>query len=133
VLAQYQAYAGHTLARPVGQRTEARAIAAAFGSCVALGLAIAGAALAGVGWFFDLGQLLNGLILGVPAMILGPVGYFVGRSAIRHIDESQGRHGGRSLATTSWIIGAIAMAIGAIVTLIWFTLVLLAAVGPPPA
>lgn len=133
MLAQYQAYAGRPVARPVGQRTEGRAIAAAFGSCVALGLGLAGLGLPAVGWFFDLAQLLNGLVLGVPSMILGPIGYFVGRSAIRHIDESQGKLGGRGLATTSWILGAIAMAIGAILTLIWLTLVLLAASGPPPA
>ena len=119
--------------RPVGQRTEARAIAAMFGSGVALGLAVAGLALAAAGWYFDIASLLGGLLLGLPAMILGPVGYFVGRSAIQHVALSEGRLGGTGLARTSTVLGAVAMAIGAVLTVVWLTLLLIAAAGPPPA
>jgi hypothetical protein len=108
-------------------------VAAMFGSAVALGLAVVGALLAALGWFFDLPALLNGLDLGVPAMILGPVGYFVGRSAVGHIDASEGRYGGLGLARSACVIGAVAMAIGAVLTLVWLTFALLAAMGPPPA
>ena len=132
MVARYEAY-GRREMRPVGQRTEARAIAATFGSGVALGLAVAGLALAAVGWYFDVASLLAGLLLGVPAMILGPVGYFVGRSAIHHVAASEGRLGGATLARTSTVLGAVAMAIGAVLTVVWLTLLLLAAAGPPPA
>ena len=79
----------------------------------------------------SLGAVL-GLILGIPGLVLGPIAYFLGRAAIGRIDESKGSVGGRGVATTGWIVGAIATALGAIVTLTWFVIWLLAMSGPPP-
>ncbi|HKX10426.1 MAG TPA: hypothetical protein VJN67_19660, partial [Stellaceae bacterium] len=36
--------------------------------------------------------------LGLPAMILGPIAYFLGRSSLKRIDGSNGQLGGRSTA-----------------------------------
>ena len=68
--------------------------------------------------------IVLGLPLGLPGMILGTIAYFFGKSAVTRIDCSQGALGGRGLATTSWVLGAIAMGIGAVVTLAWLVLVL---------
>jgi hypothetical protein len=59
-------------------------------------------------------------------MVLGTLAYFLGKSAVSRIDSSQGAVGGRGLALWSWVLGAIAMGIGAVVTLIWFVVVLIA-------
>lgn len=69
--------------------------------------------------------LLLGLPLGLPGMALGPLAYFLGKSAVGRIDESKGELGGRSTAVAGWVIGAIATAVGAAVTLIWFILLLI--------
>jgi len=79
-----------------------------------------------------LGELLNFLALGLPAMILGPVAYFLGRSAVSRIAASPQTLGGRSTAVAGWVMGAAGTAAGAIVFLIWLVLVLLANFGPPP-
>jgi hypothetical protein len=84
--------------------TEGRAIAA-------LASAIAGIVL--------------GMPLGVPGMVLGTLAYFLGKSAVNRIEASQGALGGRGLAVSSWVLGAVAMGIGAIVTLVWLVVVLL--------
>jgi hypothetical protein len=65
-----------------------------------------------------------GLPFGIPGMVLGTVAYFLGRSAVRRIDSSQGARGGRSLAVSGWVLGAVAMAIGSAVTLIWIVVLL---------
>ena len=70
--------------------------------------------------------IVLGLPLGLPGMVLGTLAYFLGRSAVNRIDSSQGALGGRGLAVTSWVLGAIAMGIGAVVTLAWLVVVLIA-------
>lgn len=70
--------------------------------------------------------------LGLPALVLGPIAYFLGRSAINRIAESKGGLGGRGTAVTGWVVGVAATAVGAAVTLIWIILLLLANFGPPP-
>jgi hypothetical protein len=65
-----------------------------------------------------------GLPFGIPGMVLGTVAYFLGRSAVSRIDSSQGARGGRSLAVSGWVLGAVAMAIGSAVTLIWIVVLL---------
>jgi hypothetical protein len=77
--------------------------------------------------------LLLGLPLGIPGMALGPLAYFLGKSAIGRIDESKGELGGRSTAVAGWVIGAIATAIGAAVTLVWLVFLLVAISGTPAA
>ena len=71
---------------------------------------------------------ISGLLLvplGVPGLTLGPVAYFLGRSAISRIEASRGTVGGRSTAVAGWVMGLIATAVGAAVTLVWFILLLL--------
>ncbi len=76
--------------------------------------------------------ILLGIPLGLPGLILGPLAYFLGRSAVARVDESQGRLGGRGTAVASWVMGAVATAIGAAVTLVYFVVFLVAISGPPP-
>lgn len=77
------------------------------------------------------GDLLNGLLLGVVGMICGPIAYFLGKSAISRIAESPTVLGGRSTAVAGWVIGAVATAFGALGTLVWIVLFLVANFGPP--
>lgn len=86
------------------------------------GKAIASLACGIAGILFVLG--------GIPALILGPIAYFMGRSAQRRIEESRGVLGGHGAAQAGWITGVIATAMGAAVTLAWFVLVLLQVSGP---
>jgi hypothetical protein len=83
---------------------------------VALVLAIAG--------------LVLGLPLGLPGLIFGPIAYFIGKSSNRRIDASAGALGGRSLAMSAWVLGIAATAVGAIITLIWLVLFLVAISTP---
>jgi hypothetical protein len=76
--------------------------------------------------------LVLGLPLGLPGLVLGPIAYFLGRAAVGRIDASKGSVGGRGAATAGWIIGVIATAVGAIVSVTWFVIWLLAISGPPP-
>ena len=69
---------------------------------------------------------------GVPALILGPIAYFLGKSSVRRIDESKGMLRGRTTAVAGWAIGVVATAVGAIVSLVWLTILLLALFGSPP-
>ena len=85
--------------------TDARAIAALL------------AAIAGI---------VLGLPLGIPGMVLGTLAYVLGKSAVNRIDSSQGARGGRSIAVLGWVLGAVAMAIGSVVTLVWLVVVLIA-------
>jgi hypothetical protein len=55
---------------------------------------------------------------GVPAIILGMVGFFLGRSAVKRIRASGGAKGGHGVATAGWIIGLVAAAIGLLFGLI---------------
>jgi hypothetical protein len=74
--------------------------------------------------------LLLGLPLGIPGLILGPVAYFLGRAAVVRIDSSNGNLSGRGAAVAGWVIGVVATAIGAAVTLVWLVVVLVAVSGP---
>jgi len=74
--------------------------------------------------------ILLGLPMGIPGMVLGTLAYFLGRSAVSRIDESQGALGGRSVAVSGWVLGAVAMAIGSAVTLVWIVVVLVATSQP---
>ena len=69
--------------------------------------------------------IVLGLPLGLPGMVLGTLAYFLGKSAVSRIDSSQGALGGRGLAVSAWVLGAIAMGIGAVVTVAWLVEVLI--------
>jgi hypothetical protein len=71
-----------------------------------------------------LGVLL-GLAFGLPGLALGPLGYFMGRSAVARIEGEPGTAGGRGLAVTGWVLGIVATAIGAVVSLAWLVLILM--------
>jgi hypothetical protein len=68
--------------------------------------------------------ILLGLPFGLPGLALGPLGYFLGRSAVARIDSAPGTARGRSIAVTGWVLGIVATAIGAIVSLIWLVVLL---------
>jgi hypothetical protein len=55
---------------------------------------------------------------GVPGIILGMVGFFLGRSSLKRIRASGGSKAGHGIAMAGWIIGLIAAAIGLLVILI---------------
>jgi len=76
------------------------------------------------------GLLLS--FLGLPGLILGPIAYFLGRSSINRIQESKGELGGRSTAMAGWVMGVVATASGAIVSLVWLTVGLIFKFGLPP-
>jgi hypothetical protein len=64
--------------------------------------------------------LLNAFGIGIPALVLGPLGYFLARSV-------QARMGATA------VIGIAATVIGAASTLLWIVIMLLGYFGPPPA
>ena len=70
--------------------------------------------------------IVLGLPFGIPGMALGTLAYFLGKSAVDNIDTSKGRLGGRGMAVAGWVLGAVAMAIGSAVTLVWLVVVLVA-------
>ncbi|MGA8923061.1 MAG: hypothetical protein WB682_07935 [Candidatus Dormiibacterota bacterium] len=74
--------------------------------------------------------LLLGLPLGIPGLVLGPLAYFLGKAAVGRIDSSQGALSGRGAAAAGWVLGVVATAIGAAVTLVWLVVVLVAVSGP---
>ena len=74
--------------------------------------------------------ILLGLPFGLPGLALGTYGYFMGRSAVSRIDGAPGASGGRSLAVTGWILGIVATAIGAVVSLAWLVLILVSLSTP---
>ncbi len=113
-------------------RTETRALASLLVSIFSVLLGVTGFLFGVMALLTGLGELLNGLLLGIPAMALGPVAYFLGRSAVGRIGTEPQKLGGRSTAVAGWVIGALGTAGGALVTLIWFVLVLVANFGPPP-
>jgi hypothetical protein len=75
--------------------------------------------------------ILLALPLGLPGLALGPLAYFLGRSAITRIDATDATWSGRSMAVAGSVLGAVATAIGAVVTLAWMVLVLVASSTPP--
>jgi hypothetical protein len=68
--------------------------------------------------------ILLGLPLGVPGLVLGPIAYFLGKAAVSRIEASGGALGGHSMAVTGWVLGIVATAVGALVSLIWLVLLL---------
>lgn len=75
--------------------------------------------------------ILFGLLFGLPGLALGPMAYFLGRSAIGRIDEAAEPSGGRGLAQAGSVLGVVATAIGAVVSLAWLVLLLVAASVTP--
>jgi hypothetical protein len=75
--------------------------------------------------------ILFGLPFGVPGLTLGPLGYFMGRSSIERIDSATGTLAGRSLAVAGSVLGVVATAIGALVSLAWLVLLLFVISAPP--
>lgn len=76
--------------------------------------------------------LVLGLPLGIPGMVLGAVAYFMGKSAARRIQASAGALGGRNSAMFAWVLGIVATAAGAVVSLIWLV-VFLVLISTPAA
>jgi hypothetical protein len=68
--------------------------------------------------------LILGLPLGVPGLVFGPIAYFMGKSAVTRIAASAGALGGRNIAATAWILGIVATAAGAVVSLVWLVIFL---------
>jgi len=88
--------------------------------------------LGATAYLLVLDSLLLGLVLGLPAMVLGALGYFLARSSQGRIAESKGTIGGQGTATTGLAFGVAATAVGAVLTLVAIVLYLLAAFGKPP-
>jgi hypothetical protein len=75
--------------------------------------------------------ILFGLLTGVVGLVLGPVAYFLGKSALNRINSSEGKLGGRGTAAAGWVMGVVATAIGALVALVWIiTFLFVASSGP---
>ncbi len=76
----------------------------------------------------SLGFAILGLIfalpLGLPGLIAGPIAYFLGKGARERIAESGGALGGAGTANAGRILGIITTAVGAVVTLLWFIVIL---------
>ena len=75
--------------------------------------------------------ILLAVPFGIPGLVLGPMAYFLGRSAITRIDAAAGASSGRGMAVTGTVLGILATAIGAIVTLAWLVLLLVATSTTP--
>jgi hypothetical protein len=75
--------------------------------------------------------IVLGLPFGLPGLALGPLGYFMGRSAIARIDAASSAVGGRSMAVLGSVLGVVATAIGAVVGLAWLVLLLVIISAPP--
>jgi len=48
----------------------------------------------------------------------------------RRIDETPGTAGGRSVAVMGWVLGVVATAIGAVISLVWLVLLLVVISAP---
>ena len=68
--------------------------------------------------------LIFALPLGLPGLITGPIAYFLGNGARQRIAESNGALGGAGAANAGRILGIVATAVGALVTLLWFIVIL---------
>jgi hypothetical protein len=66
--------------------------------------------------------LVNAFAIGIIALVLGPVAYFLARSAR-----------GRPAAAPAAVIGIAATVLGAVSTLLWLVIALLGYFGVPPA
>jgi len=113
-------------------RTESRTNVSLLLAIFGLLIAMTGALLALIALLMANGELLNVLLLGLPAMAFGTISYFLGKSATARIKESPATYAGQATAVAGWVIGAISTAAGAIATLAWLVLFLIALNGPPP-
>jgi hypothetical protein len=75
--------------------------------------------------------IVLGLPFGVPGLALGPLAYFMGKSAIARIDSAPGTTGGRGMAVAGRVLGVVATAIGALVSLFWLILLLMVISAQP--
>jgi len=57
-------------------------------------------------------------------LIAGPIAYFLGKGSRARIAESGGALGGAGTANAGRILGIITTAVGALVTLLWFVVIL---------
>jgi hypothetical protein len=76
---------------------------------------------------------LNAFALGIPALVVGPIAYFLGKSSQARIAASEGKLSGRGTASTGSVLGIVSTVLGAASTLVWLVLMLLGFFGPPPA
>src|SRR5438132_1399323 len=129
-IAPYYRYPGPQAPQP--GPADGRALAALLTGSIGLILALTAILFGATAYLFGIDYLLLGLLLGVPAMVLGSLGYFLGRSSRERSKESQGTMGGRSTASTGLAIGVAATAIGATVTVVAIVLYLVAVFGEPP-
>jgi hypothetical protein len=68
---------------------------------------------------FGILGLVFGIPLGLPGLIAGPIAYFLGKGAKQRIAESNGSLGGAGAANAGRILGIVATAAGAVVTLVY--------------
>jgi hypothetical protein len=113
-------------------RIESRVLLALLASTVGIVLALIGLLFGAAALALQLPGLGLALWLGLPVLVLGPVGYFLGKSAVGRIATSEGALGGRSSAAAASVIGIVATALGATVSLVLLVLVLLNFFGTPP-
>lgn len=118
---------------PPSGRTEGRTLASLLLAVFGLLVGMTGILLAVLGLLTLNGPLLNALLLGLVGMALGALAYFLGKSAISRIAEEPTTKGGRPTAVAGWVIGSVSAAFGALSTLVWIVLFLIANFGPPPA
>ena len=88
-------------------------------------------AMAIVAGMSEASGLLFALPLGVPGLIAGPIAYFLGKGSKQRIAESNGALGGTSFANAGRILGIVATAVGAVVTLIYLILLFNAMLDAP--
>jgi hypothetical protein len=131
-IAPYYARPAYPVPPPPAGRTEKRTLASLLIGIAGLLIAMLGLLLAAIAVLTQTGDFLNGLVLGLPAIVCGVIAYFLGKSATARIAESPDKLGGGPTAVSGWVIGAVGAAAGAGVTLLWIVLVLLANYGPPP-
>jgi hypothetical protein len=74
--------------------------------------------------------ILFGLPFGLPGLVLGPLGYFMGGAATARIDSAPGTAGGRSFAVAGRVLGVVATAVGAAVSLVWLVVLLVVSSTP---
>jgi hypothetical protein len=66
---------------------------------------------------------------GIPAIALGLVGFFLGRSSLKRIRASGGFKAGQRIATAGWIVGIIAAVLGVLSAIFFIGIFVLAALG----
>ena len=123
-------------------RTDGRAVWALILAIFGVAFGLAGLLLGGFFIVYAGGNLAGNFVLespflnsfggGIPALLFGPLAYFLGKSAQGRIAASEGELGGRPTAGAAIGIGIAATVIGAFAALAWLVLMLLGFFGPPP-